>query len=711
MSSSNNKRVEIIPVLNIPYSQLQTYTYSIPSSMERKIRVGQLVEIFFRRRKIKGVVIKIYSGKNKILARKPKIKLSPILRFDDSGIILSENQIKLAEFISRYYYVSLGLAVKTILPPVTRREPRKKIEFNLSEKNSKALERHCLANSKIKKLSQNLLKNKKTLFIHNLTAARHQIYLEIIKKNISKNRQVILLLPDFFDLWQFAGFYIKELREESVAILSSEITDAQFYQQWKKINDSKAKLIIGNRLAVFAPAKKLGLIIIDDEHSFNYKQWDQNPRYHARETALELAKITDSKIILSSPAPSLESFHRIKNKEKFILTSPNLSFVKKGKTNHPFNKREQEINIPLSKGEPGGVRIIDMNQERQKRNFSIFSDELKNSLIEQLNNKKQIILFVSRRGFHTLTLCQDCGYIAECPQCHSPLVSLQNKSLICYHCHLQVKALTKCPICQSVQIRSFGAGADKVEEEVKSVIYGAAGKFNSTKFAKKEKQLIRICRLDSGAVKNKKSQHKIYSDFADGKIDIMIGTQMVLKNWNLSNLGMMGIISADSFLNFPDFRSREKSFQILKQIILQTQDNIKIIVQTHHPENKVFKAILSDDLSKFCQQELESRKISFGLNYPPFSQIIKLIHKNKNARLGERNARETYRTLKNKIAKTNNKQFEITEPFPAFNYQVRGMFRWHIIIKSDCQNISLRDEILRLVGTGWIIDVDPESLS
>ena len=712
---SSNKTAEIIPVTNIPYSQLQIYTYSIPSFLEEKIKIGQLVEIFFRRRKIKGVVIKINSGKNKTLSQElkiKKIKLSPILRLDGSEIVLSKTQIELAEFVSGYYHTSLGLAIKTILPPVTKREPRKKIEFDFSEENSTALKKHTLADSEIKKLSQKLLKNKKTLFIHNLTVARHQVYLGLIKKIISRNRQVILLLPDNFDLQQFTGFYIKNFKEENVATLSGELTDAQFYRQWKKINDNKAKLIIGSRSAIFAPVKKLGLIILDDEYSSNYKQWDQSPRYHTRETALELAKITGSKIILSSPSPSLESFYGIKSKVEFILISPNPSLLRRGK-----------VTPPLSKGGQGGVRVIDMNQEQQKRNFSVFSDELKDNLIEQLKNKKQIILFVPRRGFHTLTLCHDCGYIVECPRCRSPLVSLQNKNLICRRCNFQIKTPSRCPVCQSAGIKSFGAGADKVREEIKGVISNAAAEFNSTELTKRKKRLVRICRLDSDAVKNKKSQYKVYNDFAGGKIDILIGTQMVLKNWNLSNLGMVGVVSADSFLNFPDFKSQEKSFQILKQIALQNQNGAKIIIQTRHPENKVFKAILSGNLNKFYRQELASRKISFGLNYPPFSQIIKLIHQNKSARLGERNAREMYKVLKNRIAETekttpspsregnnNSQQFEIAEPFSAFSYQVRGKFRWHIIIKSVCQDISLRDKILELADRDWIIDVDPENL-
>ena len=697
-----NKQAEIIPVLNIPYSQTQIYTYSIPSFLEKKIKAGQLVEIFFRRRKIKGVVIKINSGKNKILSQEPKIKkikLSPILRSDDSGIILNKIQVKLAEFISRYYYISLGLVIKIILPPVTKKEPRKKIEFDFSEENSSILKKRRLADSEIKKLTQKILKNKQTLFIHNLTAARHQVYLGLIKKIISKNQQVILLLPDHFDLQQFTGFYFKELGREKVAVLYGEITRNQFYKEWRSVNNNKAKLIIGSRSAIFAPIKKLGLIILDDEHSSDYKQWDRNPRYHTRETALELAKITNSKIIFSSPSPSLESFCRIKSKQLF-----------------PFREEpEAGLSVNLIHPQPsprkGITRVIDMNQERRKRNFSVFSDELRDSLIEQLKSKKQIIFFVPRRGFHTLALCQNCGYVAECPQCRSPLVSLRNKNLICYRCHSQIKALAKCPICQSVRIKLFGAGADKVKEEIKNIISAAAAESNLMKIPKRKKRLIRICRLDSDAVKNKKSQYKIYNDFADGKIDILVGTQMILKNWNLSNLGLIGIVSADSFLNFPDFRSQEKSFQLLKQIVLQSQNNAEIIIQTRHPENKVFKTILSGDLKNFYQRELKNRRISFGLNYPPFSQIIKLIHQNKNARAGERNAREMYRVLRNRITEMDNKQFEIAEPFPAFNYQIRGKFRWHIIVKSTCQNIFLRDKLLELLDREWIIDVDPENLS
>lgn len=662
-----NKTAEIIPAIKIPYSQSQVYTYSIPSSLEGMIKIGWLVEIPFRRREIKGVVKKINSSDQKKSAQNLNIKLKAILGLDGSEVVLSKTQIELAEFIAEYYHTPLSLVVKTILPPITKNAPRKKIEFSFPKEVSASLKKHRVPNSKIKKLAPKIFKNQKSLLLHSLTAARHQIYLELIKNTVSKNRQTILLLPDFFDLQQFAGFYIKKLGEKNVAVLCSEATNAQFYQEWQKINTGKAKLIIGSRMAIFAPVKKLGLIIMDDEHNSNYKQWDQNPRYHAREIALKLTELANSKIVLSSPNPTIESIYKIKSK------------------------------ISLSQKEKM-PKIVDMRQERQKRNFSIFSDALKDSLIEQINRKKQIILFVPRLGFHTFTLCQDCGYIAECRQCRSALTSRQDGSLICYRCNLPTKMLAKCPACQGARIKSFGIGTQKVKEEIKNIFTSA-------------KHQIKICCLDSETIKNKKSQYKTYGDFIDGKIDILIGAQMVLKNWNLDNLGLIGIVNMESLLRSSDFRSQEKSFQILKQTSLQSQNNAEIIIQAYRPQNKVLQAVLSRDLNKFYQQELVGRKISFGLNYPPFSQIIKLIYQNKNARLSEQNAKKMYWALKRKAAEINAGQFEIMEPFPAFSYQVRGRFRWHIIIKSISKNIYLRDKLLEAVDKYWIIDVDPENLS
>ncbi len=552
-----NETAEIIPAIKIPYAQSQIYTYSIPLSIERTIEIGQLVEIPFRQRKIKGVIKKINSSDKEKTAQNPNINLKNILGLDNSGIILSKTQIELAEFIAEYYHAPLSLIVKIILPPITKNAPRKKIEFSFPKEVSASLKKHRTPNSKIKKLAPKILKNKKTLLFHGLTAARHQVYLELTKNTISKNRQTILLLPDFFDLQQFAGFYIKKLGEKNVAILCSETTNAQFYQEWQKINAGKAKLIIGSRMAIFAPVKKLELIIVDDEHNSNYKQWDQNPRYHAREIALKLTELTNSKIVLSSPSPTMESIYKIKSKISL----------------------SQKERLP---------KIVDMQQERQKRNFSIFSDALKDSLIEQINLKKQSILFVPRLGFHTFTLCQDCGYIAECHQCRSALTSRQDGSLICYRCNLPAKALTKCPVCQGVRIKSFGIGTQKVKEEIENIFTSA-------------KRQIKICRFDSETIKNKKSQYKIYGDFIGGKIDILIGAQMVLKNWNLDNLGLIGIVNMESLLRSPDFRSQEKSFQILKQTSLQSQNNAEIIIQAYRPQNKVLQAVLSHNLNKFYQ--------------------------------------------------------------------------------------------------------------
>ncbi len=484
----------------------------------------------------------------------------------------------------------------------------------------------------------------------------------------------------------------------------------ELFNEWKKIKDGSAKITIGTRQAVFAPFKNLKLIIADNEQSSNYKQWDMNPRYHGIKVAEKLAEIWKAKVILSSQAPSVESYYKMKNKyiDKSKL-SPRRSLSAEDcdeKALDPLQSSAERLQqgIIYSKDAnknshlSNNIDLIDINIERQKGNYSVLSEELRDSLLENIYKKKQVIIFIPRLGNNTITQCKDCKWIAQCKNCETTLISYAN-CLYCQKCHEKIGLIKKCPKCAGQNISSFGYGSEKIEAEIKKLF---------------ENKNININRLDSNATSSKSKQLKIYKNFIDGKIDILIGTQMVLKNWNLENFALTAILFPEIIFNQPEFNSRERSFQFLMSLYNKAGENHKVIIQSHKPDNDLFKIVKNGDLNKFYLEEIKNRKaiLKDKIGYPPFSQLIKLIYKDFNSQNCQAEAERMFRALDSKITNDNNlkNKFEIIKPFPASSYKEFGKYRWHIIIKSTCKNIALRDSLLNLVKNNWVIDIDPDGI-
>ncbi len=672
----NDKKLiaKIIPATKLPRDVTQVFSYVTPSKFEKKIKIGMLVEVFFRNRKIVGVV---YDLKKEAI-KKTGYKLNIIENLLDDSVSLSKEQIKLAEYISAYYYTPLSLVIKTIIPTITKNKPRKKIELksvilSLSKDNMVRQAHHDTQQTRDDIIKKIKLKNK-ILFIHNLQAERHCLYSEILRQaqDDIKKAQILILFPEYFDVYNFAGFYKDRFGENKIAILTSELTKNQYFNEWQKIKDGSAQIIIGTRQAIFASFKNLKLIIADDEHSSSYKQWDMNPRYHGIKAAEKLAKIWKAKIILSSPAPSVGSYYEVKNKLMRCSGQACLS-----------------------------ATVVDINAERQKKNYSVLSEDLQDGLLKNIYKRKQAIIFIPRLGNNTITQCRDCHWIAQCKNCETTLVSYANY-LYCQKCQERIRLIKKCPQCQGQNVSSFGYGSEKIEREIEKL------------FANKN---IKIARLDSDTASSKSKQLKIYKDFINKKIDILIGTQMVLKNWNLENLALTTVLFPEIIFNQPEFNSREKSFQFLMSLYNKASKNHQVIIQTHKPDNDLFKYVLQqaqDDIEKFYTEEIENRKAisKTGIGYPPFAQLIKLIYKDFDSQNCQAEAERMFRALDSKIKndqKLKNK-FEIIKPFPASSYKEFNKYRWHIIIKSVCENIELRNSLLNLVKKNWIIDVDPDNV-
>jgi len=649
------KIAEVIPAANLPRDLAQFWSYRIPPEMQKSIRVGDAVKIPFGRKELMGVVASF--GKES----ETKFKLKNIKEILPD-FSLSASQLAIARFVSDYYFVSLSLVIKIIFPPVTKRAARTKIKLNPAPKvEAIAKETETTVRREIKTSDHCLL-------LHSLGSERHDLYRRLIEKQSEKS-QTLLMMPESFDIYGIAQFYIDRFGEDRVAILSGDITQNQYFSEWQKVKSGQAKIIIGSRQAVFAPFAKLKLIIADEEHNSSYKQWDQNPRYHGIDAAIRLASLHKANIILSSPTPSLESYYRAQN--DFHL-------------------------INISTKPQARPQLIDMDTERKLGNYTFISEKLQEALFTNIYAKKQVLIFIPRLGEKTVYQCKDCGYIAECETCQGPLIGFKSK-LYCSRCKELHEPLHECPECHGQNIRSGGGGSERIFEEVATLFEG---------------KNIRIVQLDSGTSKDAKQNQKVFADFQKGKIDILIGTQMVWKNFTMNNLSVIAVIFPEIIFSSPGFRSHEKSRQFLSKIY-QLAENKTVIIQSRKPEHKYFDEIRHQTAADFYEEELKNRSVSLSpFSYPPAGKLIKLIYKNTDGHSCQKEAKWQYKILQKELFTRNwRENFEIIPPFPAQSFREYGKYRYHIIIKyKNGLDRQVRDTLLGSIKKDWIIDVDPDEI-
>ena len=351
--------------------------------------------------------------------------------------------------------------------------------------------------------------------------------MQLIDKALKENKSSILLVPEISLTPQTVNRFIARFGKEKIAVLHSKLSVGERYDQWHKINEGKAKIIIGARSAIFAPVKDLGIVIIDEEHDSSYKS-EMSPRYDAKEVARYLCKNANIPLVLGSATPDIDTYYKAKNEEIMLLE---------------LSKRANEAKLP-------DIDIIDLRLELAKGNKSMISTRLYEEIEKNLKEKKQTILYLNRRGFSTFVMCRNCGYTAKCKNCNINLTYHSNKNkLKCHYCGYEENIVKKCPECGSNQIRYFGTGTQKLEYEINKIFPNAS-----------------TIRMDVDTVSKKNSHEQISEKFKNENIDILIGTQMVVKGHHFPNVTLVGVIAADGSLNIDDFRANERTFQILTQV-------------------------------------------------------------------------------------------------------------------------------------------------
>jgi primosomal protein N' (replication factor Y) len=589
---SEKKYAEIV-ILEYNFDKI--FHYRIPQDLKDHVSLGSRVTMPFRGKVTTGCVVGF-------LEKSDVKNLKDILQVTDKKPLLIPLVINLTQWISNYYLCSWGKTLNYVIPK-TRKAWLKKFDIAdiSTQKNLRLPEDDKSSDNKIifsaeeiketpsLKDIENIINNKKfkTVLIRgNNFNSRMRIYLSCIRKALKEGRQAIILAPTESHLLGLVDLLEKEFKDNMV-VFNEKIEQKAKYQKWIKIRNSQVSIALGMRSSIFVPFDRLGLIIVEREHSSLYKE-ERSPRYNAREVAIKRAELENIPLILSSETPSMESYWNIQES----------------------NFLEAELNTESERENLLKKTIIDMTREKSKK--KIISYELQQAISRSLKNKKQVVLFLNKRGFSSFMICSQCGHIPKCPNCNTSLsyhLDIQKRAqLICHNCGKRAKVTDVCAKCGSKEIRPLGMGTQKLESEIRKMFTRA-----------------KIKRLDRDSLIKDDDYRQILEEFNQGNTDILIGTQMVLKGVDFNNVDLIGIISADTLLNLPDYRSGEKTFQLLSEVISSFREiNFpkEVIIQTFNPEDHCIVALKEQDYNYFYQKEIELRK---ELDYPPFTHIIKIV--------------------------------------------------------------------------------------
>lgn len=663
--------ISIVPLLKIPLNREQFFYYLY----NKKISRGCLVEIPFGTRKIEGIVI---NSKNDF-ARFGNIKLKNIGKILEKDF-LTDQQLELAQFISNYYICPLGIVLKNFVPKQKKFLRKKNSTISQKRINANTFKLTTEQKNAIAKIISKKSANKISLLHGDASSGKTQIYFEIIKKlTKSKNSQALILLPELTGIAQEIERYGKEFGEKTIAILHSKISKGQFYKNWRNIKLGKTKIIIGTRQAIFAPFKNLKIIVIDEEHDISHKQWTMTPRYDARIIAKKLAEIFKAKIILGSATPRIETYYQTQRRGNILILP---------KIETSIHKIENPISIV-------NLRNEHYKNWKKVNKVSPISEKLKLEIQYYLKHTRQIILFINRQGMSKFTICSACKEVLKCPDCEQALIYRKKGNYECLHCNFETGDFPVCPNCQGMVFKNIGLGTEKIESEIEKLFPSA-----------------KIVRADSSSMKSVRAQKKLWQDFSQKKIDILIGTQMIAKAWDLPNVGLVGIIDADSLFAFPDFYTDETAFALISQAIGRVNRTGskfvgKAVIQTYHPENEIIQWATSENYEKFYQHEIKQRRT---LNYPPFTHIIKLVFQDYDKDLVKKKTEIIYKKIVSDV-----RQISILQIYPPqepLNPKIRGRYRQQIIIKSkDYPKIPKKlYAIIQDLNPGWLIDIDPISI-
>ena len=515
-----------------------------------------------------------------------------------------------------------------------------------------------------------------TFLLQGVTGSgKTEVYLQAIQNALSNGKQAIMLVPEISLTPQMTERFRSRFGE-MVAVLHSGLSVGEKYDEWRKIQQGKVQVVVGARSAIFAPFTNVGLFILDEEHESTYKQED-SPRYHARDVAIWRSKFYNCPVILGSATPSLESFARAKKKVYTLLT---------------LKERAKQQALPT-------VKVVDMREELQKGNRSMFSIDLIEGIRERLERKEQIVLFLNRRGYSSFVLCRDCGTVVGCPNCDISLTyHRSHEKLRCHYCGYDQYVPHECPECTSEHIRFFGTGTQKVEEEIYKLFPEA-----------------RVVRMDVDTTSKKGSHEELLDRFGRGEADILLGTQMIAKGLDFPNITLVGVLSADTSLHLPDYRASEKTFQLMTQVSGRAGRHDKpgeVIIQSYTPEHYAIELSKEQLYEPFYEREMYARHVA---DYPPYYYIALIQLSHEDLMMAQEYAMRAAEYLRSNLSHG----VSIIGPTTASIARLQNRYRYQCLIKYKVEPniIPVLLDLIKLYRADWIkkgivltVDLDPSTI-
>lgn len=512
-----------------------------------------------------------------------------------------------------------------------------------------------------------------TIFLlHGVTGSgKTEIYLQALAEAIKLGKRGIVLVPEIALTPQIIERFASRFPHK-VAVLHSKLSLGEQFDEWQRIRNGEFDVVIGPRSAIFAPQPDLGLIVIDEEHEWTYKQHDKSPRYHTRDVAIKLADLTGAVVVLGSATPDVETFYHAQRGNYHLLQLPERVTPSEG--------------FPLPR-----VKVVDLRDELKAGNRSLFSRSLSQATAKAVASGEQVILFLNRRGAATFIQCRSCGFVLRCKRCEVTLTyHFVEDALVCHQCNYRIPVPQICPRCLGRRIKFLGIGTQKLEREAGYTFPQA-----------------RLLRWDSDVTRGRYSHQEILSKFRAHQADILIGTQMIAKGLDLPLVTLVGVVSADTSLNLPDFRAGERTFQLLSQVAGRAGRGIlggRVIIQTYSPEHYAIQTAAKHDYASFYDKEIAYRR---QLHNPPFTRLVCLTYSHANDALCQREAERMKRLLIEERDSKGIADLSLIGPAPAFIHRLRGRFRWQLILRG-----AEPSAFLSQIPTpqGWTVDVDPVSL-
>ena len=562
---------------------------------------------------------------------------------------VKENYKKLSEFILEHngeftkteLHKEYGFSIYIINKLIEEGflEAQEKVVYRYNNRFYKEEEKNILNEEQLEAFNTIINSEKKGFLLKGVTGSgKTEVYMNLVSEVLKAGKSAIMLVPEIALTPQMIERF-KGRFGRNVSLFHSRLSPGERYDEWFRIKRGEVSLVVGARSAIFLPIHDLGLIIVDEEHENTYKS-DHNPKYSTREVAKFLSEIKNCKYILGSATPSIESYYDAE------IGKLELIEIKNRVSNRPLPDTE----------------IVDMREELKNRNLSLLSRKLQEEIEETIKRGEQVILFLNRRGFSTFVSCRSCGYVFKCPECDVSMTYHRNGYLVCHFCGRAKKEEKVCPECGSKYVKFFGAGTERVQEEVQKLFPKA-----------------RVLRMDVDTTRKKDSHEQIYNAFKNGEGDILIGTQMVSKGLDFKNVTLVGILAADISLNIPDYRSSERTYQIITQVAGRAgrgDKKGKVIIQTYSPENASLNYAVNNNYEELYKEEIRVRKI---MNYPPFSKILLINAQSKD----EIRVKKFMHILSEKLCtlELEKKNIEILGPTPCIITKIKENYRWQIILK------------------------------